>query len=262
MNNQPPQPPAGPDRDRDRDREMEEQQHMRDQHMMRQHQQQQEELAHRQREMEERQRREQYNQSVPQHQNDARSIPLHQPVASRLPGAIHSPGGLLANHSGPAQGVPLGAPPGPGNAFGGPLHSEGARSIQQQSAVAQQQHQMFGPAMPHPVGPAAPPVLPGGPPGFGGPLQSDAAARSMQQLPFGQPPVGGHPPQGAAALGQGQQPILNVSIFNPFNCNVCGLCQILRSFLSGLMHVPAKWIRNRTNCASTALAQPNNTIKW
>ena len=188
-----------------------------------QQQQQQEEMAQR-REMEERdrdrQRREQYNQSVPQHQNDTRAIPLHQPVASRLPGAIHSPGGLLANHSGPPQGVPLGAPPGPGNAFGGPLHNDGPRPpIQQlpQNVVAQQQqHQMFGATLNH-VGPPPPPqVAPNGPPGFGGPLPSDAAARSMQQMPFGQPVGGGHPAQGGApALGQGQQPILNVSNY-PF----------------------------------------------
>lgn len=212
MNNQPPQPPAGPERDRER--ELEEQQHMRDQEMMRQHHQQQQEQMHRRQELEdrerERQRRDQYNQSVPQHQNDRTAIPLHQPVASRLPGAIHSPGGLLANHSGPAQGVPLGAPSGPGNAFGGPLHSDGPRAIQQQNAVAPPHQQLFGPVINQPVGPAAPHnVLPGGPPGFGGPLQSDAAARSMQQLPFGQPPGGAHPAQGAAALGQGQQPILN-----------------------------------------------------
>lgn len=222
MNNQPPQPASGPDREREREIE---EQHLREQRIMRQQahqqqqqqqlQQQQEEMAQRRAiEESERQRREQYNQSVPQHQNDTRAIPLHQPVASRLPGAIHSPGGLLANHSGPSQGVPLGAPPGPGNAFGGPLHNDSNRSIQQlnpQNAVAQQQHQMFGPAINH-VGPPPPPqVAPNGPPGFGGPLQPEAAARSMQQMPFGQPVGGGHPAQGAPALAQGQQPILNVS---------------------------------------------------
>lgn len=237
MNNQPPQPPAGPERDRER--ELEEQQHMRDQHNMRLHHQQQEEMAQRQREIDERerQRREQYNQSVPQHQNDRTAIPLHQPVASRLPGAIHGSGGLLADHSGPAQGVPLGAPSGPGNAFGGPLHNDGARAIQQQSAVAQQQHQMFGPAMNHAVAPSAPPNVLSGGPAFGGPLQSDAAARSMQQLPFGQPPGGGHPAQGTAALGQGQQPILNVRISTSYLIVFVvlqNICQSLSSFLSGL----------------------------
>lgn len=208
MNNQPPQPASGLDRERERERELEE--HMREQHMMRQ---QQEEIAQRrEHEERERQRREHQYQSA-----NTGPIPLHQPVASRLPGAIHSPGGLLANHGGSSQSGPLGAPTGPGNAFGGPLHPEANRSIQQlnqQNAVAQQQHQMFGPNLiNHVQGPAAPiGVTPGGAPGFGGPLQPDAAARSMQQIPFGAPVGGGHPAQGGApALGQGQQPILNVS---------------------------------------------------
>jgi paired amphipathic helix protein Sin3a len=210
MNNQPPQPPSG----LDREREIEEQ-HLREQHIMRQ---QQEEMAQRNREHEERerQRREQQYQSVPQHQNNTGTIPIHQPVASRLPGAIHSPGGLLANHGGSSQPGPLGAPTGPGNAFGGPLHAEANRSIQphnQQNAATQQQHQIFGPnIINHVVGPSAPiGVNPGAVPGFGGPLQPEAAARSMQQMPFGAPGGGGHPAQGAPALGQGQQPILNVS---------------------------------------------------
>jgi hypothetical protein len=33
----------------------------------------------------------------------------------------------------------------------------------------------------------------------------------MQQVPFGGPMTGGHQIPGAPALGQGQQPILNVS---------------------------------------------------
>lgn len=212
MNNQPPQPPSG----LDREREIEEQ-HLREQHIMRQ---QQEEMAQRNREHEERerQRREQQQyQSVPQHQNNTGTIPIHQPVASRLPGAIHSPGGLLANHNGSSQPGPLGAPTGPGNAFGGPLHGEANRSIQphnqQQNAATQQQHQIFGPnIINHVVGPAAPiGVNPAAAPGFGGPLQPEAAARSMQQMPFGGPGGAAHPAQGAPALGQGQQPILNVS---------------------------------------------------
>ena len=212
MNNQ---PPHGLDRERERERErdMEEQQ-MRERHMR-----QQEEMVQREREHNERERqhREQQYQSIPQHQNNTGTIPIHQPVASRLPGAIHSPGGLLANHGASAQPGPLGAPSGPGNAFGGPLHSEGNRSLQQhnqQNAIAQQQHQMFGPSLlNHSPASAAPHGAPGGPSAvFGGPLQQDAAARVMQQVPFGGPMGSGHQIPGGAALGQGQQPILNVSV--------------------------------------------------
>jgi paired amphipathic helix protein Sin3a len=203
------QPPHG----LDREREMEEQQ-MRERHMR-----QQEEMVQREREHNERERqhREQQYQSIPQHQNNTGTIPIHQPVASRLPGAIHSPGGLLANHGASAQAGPLGAPSGPGNAFGGPLHSEGNRSLQQhnqQNAIAQQQHQMFGPSLlNHPPASTGPHGAPGGPSAvFGGPLQQDAAARVMQQVPFGGPMGSGHQIPGGAALGQGQQPILNVSL--------------------------------------------------
>jgi paired amphipathic helix protein Sin3a len=212
MNNQ---PPHGLDRERERERErdMEEQQ-MRERHMR-----QQEEMVQREREHNERERqhREQQYQSIPQHQNNTGTIPIHQPVASRLPGAIHSPGGLLANHGASAQSGALGAPSGPGNTFGGPLHNEGNRSLQQhnqQNAIAQQQHQMFGPSLlNHPPASAAPHGAPGGPSAvFGGPLQQDAAARVMQQVPFGAPMGSGHQIPGGAALGQGQQPILNVSV--------------------------------------------------
>lgn len=107
MNNQPHGGPPGPF-----DREAHEEQ--RRQHNLEQ----QEQLAQREREHNERQERERqhHREPYPTHQNNAGSIPIHQPVASRLPGAIHSPGGLLANHGG-APG--LGAPNGPGNAFGG-----------------------------------------------------------------------------------------------------------------------------------------------
>lgn len=207
------QPPHGLERERERERDMEEQQ-MRERHMR-----QQEEMVQREREHNERERqhREQQYQSIPQHQNNTGTIPIHQPVASRLPGAIHSPGGLLANHGASAQAGPLGAPSGPGNAFGGPLHSEGNRSLQQhnqQNAIAQQQHQMFGPSLlNHPPASTAPHGAPGVSSAvFGGPLQQDAAARVMQQVPFGGPMGSAHQIPGGAALGQGQQPILNVSV--------------------------------------------------
>lgn len=213
MNNQPPQPPSG----LDRERELEEQHLREQQHIMRQQEEMAQRRDHEDRERHRRDQQQQQYQSVPQHQNNTGTIPIHQPVASRLAGAIHSPGGLLANHNGSSQPGPLGAPTGPGNAFGGPLHAEANRSIQphnqQQNPAAQQQHQIFGPnIINHVVGQAAPiGVNQAAAPGFGGPLQPEAAARSMQQMPFGGPGGAAHPAQGAPALGQGQQPILNVS---------------------------------------------------
>lgn len=210
MNNQPHGPPGF-----DRDRESIEEQR-------RAHAHQQEELAQRAREHSERQERvrqerEQY-QSTPAHQNDTGSIPIHQPVASRLPGAIHSPGGLLANHGGAPPSGPLGAPNGPGNAFGGPLHSDAGRVISHnpQNATNQlQQQQAFGPNVLHHNsamnlgGPGASAV------NFGGPLQQQQPPQDavrLQQLSFGAPLPQGHPMAGPPALGQGgQQPILNVS---------------------------------------------------
>ncbi|TVY44918.1 Paired amphipathic helix protein [Lachnellula subtilissima] len=220
MNNPPHGPPGY---DREREREAEEQRRA---HAL----QQQAELVQREREQNERQERErqhrEHYQPVPPHQNDTASIPLHQPVASRLPGAIHSPGGLLANHGGAPPSGPLGAPSGPGNAFGGPLHNEANRAIQHnpQNAASQlQQQQGFGPSILHHNN--APPSVPIGPAsttgvGFGGPLQQQQqtqqqqqqeAMSRLQQLPFGGPIPQGHQISGApAALGQaGQQPILN-----------------------------------------------------
>ena len=80
----------------------------------------------------------------PSHQTHAGPIHLHQPVAigpqSR---AIHGPNGLLSN-SGPAT-MPgsfsgsLGAPPGPGNIFGGPLQQSESQRASQPVANPQQQ---------------------------------------------------------------------------------------------------------------------------
>jgi paired amphipathic helix protein Sin3a len=226
MNNAPHGPP-GYDRERDREREVEDQRRA---HAL----QQQQELAQReQSERQERERHREHYQPAPPHQNDTASIPLHQPVASRLPGAIHSPGGLLANHGGaPPPPAPLGAPSGPGNAFGGPLHSEASRPIQHnpQNATNQlQQQQGFGPSILHHNN--APSNVPIGAPGgagvgFGGPLQQQQqtqqqqqqeAVSRLQQLPFGGPIPQGHQMPGAPALGQGgQQPILNVRFPFPF----------------------------------------------
>jgi paired amphipathic helix protein Sin3a len=144
------------------------------------------------------------------HQSSAGSIPIHQPVASRITGAIHSPGGLLANHSGnaPPPGSSLGGPSGPVS-FGGPL---------QQGGAASQPHQMYAP-IGHSQAPsnAALPASTSGGPGFGGPHQ--------QQQQSGQQDARGAAAKGAAAIvgvtpgghqipggiTQGQQPILNVS---------------------------------------------------
>ncbi|RDW87684.1 hypothetical protein BP5796_03378 [Coleophoma crateriformis] len=159
----------------------------------------------------ERQHREQQHQPTPPHQNNTGSIPIHQPVASRLPGAIHSPGGLLANHGGAPPPGPLGAPSGPGNAFGGPLHSDRPAQHNQPGTAGQQQpHQMFGPnLMNHNAPSNAGLGVPGATaPGFGGSLQQDAAR--LQQMPFGGPMTPAHQVPGGPAMGQGgQQPILN-----------------------------------------------------
>ena len=220
MMNNPPHGPSAFERDRERERE-----YLEDQNRQRALLQQ-EELAQREREFIERQERDRQQREqhgpAPPHQSNTGSIPIHQPVASRLTGAMHSPGGLLSTHGGaPPSG--LGAPSGPGNAFGGPLHGEANRSVQHQpqTAAAQlQQHQGFGPTI---LGHNAPPTsnVPLGVPGgvavpFGASLQQQQqqeAASRLQQIPFTQQITQPHQMQGAPALGQGgQQPILNVSL--------------------------------------------------
>ncbi len=223
MNSQPHGPPGF-----DREREIEEQHRQRalqEEHLQRE--QREREREHADRQERERQLREQQYNPAPPHQNNTGSIPIHQPVASRLPGAIHSPGGLLANHGGAPPSGPLGAPNGPGNAFGGPLHTEASRPIQhnpQQATNQLQQQQGFGPSILHHNAVGGP----SGNAGFGGPLQQqqqaqqqaqaqqqqEAVSRLQQSLPFGGPIPQGHQIPGAPALGQGgQQPILNVSVY-------------------------------------------------
>lgn len=174
-------------------------------------------VSHRDRESAERHHREPYPTGTPHHSNAA-SLQIHQPVASRIAGVIHSPGGLLANHGGPGPAISLGAPPGSVNAFGGPLQNETNRPHQHNAQNAS--NQMFGAiggAGPSGSGAGAGPV-------FGGPLQENA--RPAQTMPFGS---GGAAVAGAAmvpsnpaipaggaggnngAMQQGQQPILNVS---------------------------------------------------
>lgn len=190
-------------------------------------QQQQEDMAtqrERDRELErqdrDRQHREQY-QPAPPHQSNAGSIPLHQPVANRTTTAMHSPGGILATH-----GTPLGAPSGPGNAFGGPLHNDAARNLQhhaQNTAQQTQQQHMFansesifarGAGAPQSNVPLG---VPGGPDaGFGRPqlvpretTQQEVAA-AARLMPFGSNMTSHQMPGPAGLTPGGQQPILNV----------------------------------------------------
>lgn len=179
-------------------------------------------MSHRDRDSGERHHRDQYTPSTgtPHHSN-AGSLPIHQPVASRVPGAIHSPGGLLANHGGSAPSVPLGAASGPVNSFGGSVQGEANRPPQHNAQSASSQ--MFGAISGHNPAPAGSIGGPG--PVFGGPLQQDGN-RPTQGVPFtsGGPgaSAGGGPgalaaaagapvPASSSALPQGQQPILNVS---------------------------------------------------
>ncbi|KAJ8066231.1 hypothetical protein OCU04_005315 [Sclerotinia nivalis] len=215
MNNQPHNGPPSFDRDRD----------MEEQLRQRALQHKQEDMTtQRERDLErqerDRQHREQQYQPAPPHQSNAGSIPLHQPVANRTTTAMHSPGGILATH-----GTPLGAPSGPGNAFGGPLHNDAARNLQHHAQNAAQQPQQQHIFTSEPIfsrGSGAPQSnAPLGVPGvadvgFGRPQivsrettqQEVAAARLM---PFGGGPVTpGHQMPGPAGLTQGgQQPILN-----------------------------------------------------
>ncbi|EDO03736.1 hypothetical protein SS1G_06217 [Sclerotinia sclerotiorum 1980 UF-70] len=215
MNNQPHNGPPNFDRDRD----------MEEQLRQRALQHKQEDMTtQRERDLErqerDRQHREQQYQPAPPHQSNAGSIPLHQPVANRTTTAMHSPGGILATH-----GTPLGAPSGPGNAFGGPLHNDAARNLQHHAQNAAQQPQQQHIFSSEPIfsrGSGAPQSnAPLGVPGvadvgFGRPQivsrettqQEVAAARLM---PFGGGPVTpGHQMPGPAGLTQGgQQPILN-----------------------------------------------------
>ncbi|MCJ1249064.1 Transcriptional regulatory protein sin3 [Trapelia coarctata] len=110
------------------------------------------------------------------HENHTGSIPLQQPVASRIPSTLHGPNGILSTSSNASVGLnqlaaPLGALLGPGNVFtnGVTAHDNVGRATMQ-----------------HP-GQAAPP----------------------QQMLFPGPANPQQPPNGAGALSQGQQPILN-----------------------------------------------------
>ncbi|RKF60759.1 Paired amphipathic helix protein pst1 [Golovinomyces cichoracearum] len=94
----------------------------------------------------ERQHREQYQKSAP-HQGNTSTIPIHQPVASRVPGAIHNPGGILANHSDIQSSGPMVV-----QRFGGPLQPQQDAVFRLQQALpfsvssSNQGHQLPGAA--------------------------------------------------------------------------------------------------------------------
>ncbi|KAH8121554.1 hypothetical protein LI328DRAFT_110965 [Trichoderma asperelloides] len=188
----------------DRERDMDERHRAIQQH---------EEMARRDQERDRERERERDSERYPPapHQSSAGSIPIHQPVASRISGAIHSPGGLLANHNGNAPPIPLGAPSGPMGNFGGPLQGEHGRPIQHGGpGGANGQHQMFASmshTQPPPNGSQA---APGG--GiFGGPLQpqhqQEGGRGGQQNTSMVGVAPGGH--QIPGGITQGQQPILN-----------------------------------------------------
>ncbi|KAF3073564.1 Paired amphipathic helix protein pst1 [Trichoderma lentiforme] len=189
----------------DREREMDERHRAIQQH---------EEMARRDQERERERERERESDRYPPapHQSSAGSIPIHQPVASRISGAIHSPGGLLANHNGNAPPISLGAPSGPLGTFGGPLQSEHGRPIQHGGpGGANGQHQMFASISHTQPPPNNSQAAPGG--GiFGGPLQpqhqQDGGRGGQQNATMVGVAPGGH--QMPGGITQGQQPILNL----------------------------------------------------
>ncbi|UZP46184.1 hypothetical protein NXS19_013996 [Fusarium pseudograminearum] len=202
--------PAGYDRDRemdDRHRALQQREEMARRDQERERERERDRERDRDRESNER------YQSTPHH-SSAGSIPIHQPVASRISGAIHSPGGLLANHNGNPQ-IPLGTPSGgPLAAFGGPLQNEHNRPVQHGGPNnGNTQPQMFAP-MPHAAGPPASTqaaVNSGIAAVFGGPLpqQPQEGQRGGQQgAPFN-PGATSAAHQLPGGITQGQQPILN-----------------------------------------------------
>lgn len=181
-----------------------------------------EDISHRDRESAERHQRDQFPAGTPRQSNTA-SLQIHQPVASRIPGAIHSPGGLLATHGGSGPPIPLGAPSNPVSSFGGPLQAEPNRPLQHNAQNASTQ--MFGAISGGHNPTSSAPSAAAGAVGhlFGGPLQQEGS-RASQSIPFGGSsggiPGGGHPlpassggggSSSGSAMQQGQQPILNVS---------------------------------------------------
>ncbi|KAK1255128.1 hypothetical protein MKX08_009123 [Trichoderma sp. CBMAI-0020] len=188
----------------DRERDMDERHRAIQQH---------EEMARRDQERDRERERERDGERYPPapHQSSAGSIPIHQPVASRISGAIHSPGGLLANHNGNAPPIPLGAPSGPLGNFGGPLQGEHGRPIQHGGpGGANGQHQMFA-SISHTQAPPNGSQAASGGGIFGGPLQpqhqQEGGRGGQQNASMVGVAPGGH--QIPGGITQGQQPILN-----------------------------------------------------
>ena len=145
-------------------------------------QRQQEGMAQREREQREREReqieRQQLELQREQHhpvQSHTGALPLHQPVASKVPNSIHGPNGLLSNISGNPPSGPQSAV----QSSGGPGGIYGAQMPPGESTPRAY--------LQHPPGPAGQPAL-----GY---------SASGPQIPGN-----------VAALAQGQQPILNVSL--------------------------------------------------
>ena len=133
------------------------------------------------------QQQQQARQQHPQHpvQNHTGSIPIHQPVASKVPNSIHGPNGLLSNvASGPGPAVPT-VPP---SSAGGNIFGMSAHRLETAHRPIEFMPQAGG----HPVQQTAGFIGPGGGPG----------PSTMQTQ---------------AVLGQGQQPILNVSSVDAFS---------------------------------------------
>lgn len=180
------------------------------------------EMSHRERDSAERHHRDTRDPAYPAptgtpHHSNAGSLPIHQPVASRLAGTIHSPGGLLASHGSAPPPLPIG-----GHSSAsfptGPLADVSNRPPPQnvQNASNQMFNAISGPTPVPAASAAGAAVLTLGPP-----LQQENSRPPTQGIPFGTgngatatgPPVA----SGAGALQQGQQPILNVSFILFFN---------------------------------------------
>jgi paired amphipathic helix protein Sin3a len=132
------------------------------------------------------QQQQQQHHAQQQHpvQSHTGSIPIHQPVASKVPSSIHGPNGLLSN-IGSGQGSQASNAQG-GNSGGSSIFGMSAQPAANPPRQSTFLHQPVGPPQPQPG------------PGFMGPGPV--------------PGPGPSPMPGQATLGQGQQPILNVSV--------------------------------------------------
>ena len=144
---------------------------------------QQEELAKRETEQREREARERQQQEQVTHENHSAPIQIHQPVAvAPSTRTVHGPNGLLGQ-SGPLAGPAMPGPNAP-NMFGG---SSAVQPTQQGDTTPRMQH----------------------------------AVQPPQQASMLMPFPGAPSAAAAMAMGQGQQPILNVSTFLCSLMHVC-----------------------------------------